>query len=238
MSSLILRGKLAREIHPLRSSCTLISTGETGDTKVKMIESQCPPDHILAVHIVTTRPTESFDSFLLQARGAEQSDGNASLVGSFTSPLPSISKPLSCQDLPSSSLTDKGRPVLLQNLTFTWLSPSSDHGDIRFTASLAKGKSALATLHCYLPSLSQTGSISSLRAVRSPSTPSPSPYEAVAGPSRVSVSATTRPAPPALRTSPTISPSSHTALRRSSSPSAWAARSWASPRSPRSPRSP
>ena len=96
---------------------------------------------MLAVHIITTRPAESFDSFLLQARGGEQSDGNASLVGSFMSPLPSISKPLSCQDQLSSSLTDKGRPVLLQNLTFTWLSPSSDHGDIRFTASIVQSKS-------------------------------------------------------------------------------------------------
>ena len=96
---------------------------------------------MLAVHLLTTRPSESFDSFLLQARGAEQSDGNASLVGSFMSPLPSISKPLACQDQLSSSLTDKGRPVLLHNLTFTWLSPSSDHGDIRFTASIAKGES-------------------------------------------------------------------------------------------------
>merc|ERR1711874_17729 len=88
------------------------------------------------VYIITTIPSESFDSFLLQARGAERSDGNASLVGTFISPLPSISKPLSCLEQPSSSLTDKGRPVQLQNLTFTWLSPPSDHGQVRFTLSL------------------------------------------------------------------------------------------------------
>ena len=188
---------------------------------------------MLAVHLLTTRPSESFDSFLLQARGAEQSDGNASLVGSFMSPLPSISKPLSCQDLPSSSLTDKGRPVLLHNLTFTWLSPSSDHGDIRFTASIAKGESdsppSLLSLSS-LVFLSQTGSISSLRAVRSPSTPSLSPSEAVAELSPVSGSVTTRPAQPALQTWPTTSPSSLTTQTRSSSPSAWAARSWTSQR--------
>ena len=144
------------------------------------------------------------------------------------SPLPSISKPLSCQDQLSSSLTDKGRPVLLQNMTFTWLSPSSDHGDIRFTASIAKGRSPHPHLTTVISliSLPQTGSISSLRAVRSPSTPSPSPYEAVAGLSPVSASVTTRPAPPALQTWPTTWPSSPTAPRLSSSPSAWAARSW------------
>ena len=110
--------------------------------------------HDLAVHIITSRPAESFDSFLLQARGAEQSDGNASLVGTFLPPLPAISKALHCQALPGSSLTDKGRPVLLQNLTFTWLSPSSDHGDIRFTASLVQSKSASNYLLSHPSSLS------------------------------------------------------------------------------------
>ena len=95
------------------------------------------------MHIVTTNPSETFDSFLLQVRGAEREDGNASLVGTFISPLPSISKSLSCLEEASSSVTDKGRPVQLGNLTFTWLSPPSDHGQIRFTLSLVKSKSHL-----------------------------------------------------------------------------------------------
>ena len=156
------------------------------------------------MRIVTTNPSESFDSFLLQARGAERDDGNASLVGTFMSPLPSISKSLSCLDQPGSSVTDKGRPVQLRNLTFTWLSPSSDHGQIRFTLSLVRSKSQSQPNRTSLIPL-QTESTSSSRLVRSGSTHSRSPSEGVAVRSPVSVSVITRPDLPAQQTSLTTS---------------------------------
>ena len=38
------------------------------------------------------------------------------------------------------SVVDKGRPIKLGNLTFTWRAPPTDYGAIRFVASIALGK--------------------------------------------------------------------------------------------------
>ena len=48
---------------------------------------------------------------------------------------PSPSEPLSCP-----SVADKGRPIKLGNLTFTWRAPPTDYGPIRFVASIALGE--------------------------------------------------------------------------------------------------
>ena len=82
-----------------------------------------------------------FDSFLLQARGINAPDGNATLVGTFLSPLPSIAMHLDCLDHRDSSVIDRGRPVQLKNMTFMWMSPNTDFGQIRFIASLVFSKS-------------------------------------------------------------------------------------------------
>ena len=86
-----------------------------------------------------------------QARGAERPDGNATLVGEWKK-MPGITKHLMCIGTRRSTwvnvqrfyeyckasrifiscrVTDKGRPVLLGNMTFTWTAPSSDYGPIR-----------------------------------------------------------------------------------------------------------
>jgi len=79
-----------------------------------------------------------FDAFIIQARGAERPDGNATLVGEWKK-MPGITKHLMCIGTRRSTVTDKGRPVLLGNMTFTWTAPSSDYGPISFVLSVVKG---------------------------------------------------------------------------------------------------
>ena len=80
--------------------------------------------------LVRLEASEYYDSFMLQARGRDQADGNATLVGWFVS-LPSIAKDLHCLGKRKSSVVDKGRPIRLGNLTFTWRAPPTDYGPIR-----------------------------------------------------------------------------------------------------------
>jgi len=89
-------------------------------------------------YTVRIETSEYYDSFLLQARGKEQADGNASLVGWFVT-VPQICKNLHCLQKRKSSVVDKGRPIKLSNLTFTWRAPPTDYGPIRFVASIAHG---------------------------------------------------------------------------------------------------
>ena len=79
-----------------------------------------------------------------QARGADRPDGNATLVGEWRK-FPGITKHLKCIGTRRSTwvrqfkqsrsdlcrVTDKGRPVLLGNMTFTWKAPTIDFGPIR-----------------------------------------------------------------------------------------------------------
>ena len=51
------------------------------------------------------------------------------------SSVPESSRALSCP-----SVADKGRPIKLGNLTFTWRAPPTDYGPIRFVASIALGE--------------------------------------------------------------------------------------------------
>jgi len=76
-----------------------------------------------------------FDSFMLQARAAAKRDGNATLVGSFET-IPAITTKVHCLGKRKSSVTDKGRPVKLSNMTFTWRAPPNDYGSVRFVASI------------------------------------------------------------------------------------------------------
>ena len=76
---------------------------------------------------------------MLHARGKEGPDGNATLVGWFVT-IPTITKDLHCLGKRKSSVTDKGRPVKLSNMTFTWRAPPTDYGQIKFVASVVKGK--------------------------------------------------------------------------------------------------
>jgi len=79
-----------------------------------------------------------FDAFIIQARGADRPDGNATLVGEWKK-MPGITKHLKCIGTRRSTVTDKGRPVLLGNMTFTWKAPTIDFGPIRFVLSVVKG---------------------------------------------------------------------------------------------------
>ena len=92
--------------------------------------------HSLSVRI---EAAEYYDSFLLQTRGKDQPDGNATLIGWFVS-IPNICKDLHCYDKSKSSVVDKGRPIKLGNLTFTWRSPATDYGAIKFVASIVVGQ--------------------------------------------------------------------------------------------------
>ena len=108
--------------------------------------------HSTAAAVVTVRivaeDNRYFDSFLLQARGGLLEDGNTSLVGSWCE-MPSIAAVVACpgQGEHGSTVADRGRPVQLHNLTFTWRSPPADHGDIRFTASLVTSKHSTQLQH-------------------------------------------------------------------------------------------
>jgi hypothetical protein len=42
-------------------------------------------------------------------------------------------------DRPLSAVVDKGRPLRLANLTFTWRAPAEDVGRVSFLASILKG---------------------------------------------------------------------------------------------------
>jgi len=86
-------------------------------------------------YTIKLEATEYFHSFLLQARGDPRPDGNATLVGSFVK-IPPISRHLKCFKWRRSSVIDKGRPVKLANMTFTWQAPPMDYGRIRFVASI------------------------------------------------------------------------------------------------------
>ena len=87
---------------------------------------------------VELRTTDFIDSFMIQARAANKLDGNATLVGSFET-IPAITRRLHCFEKRKSSVTDKGRPVRLGNMTFSWRAPPTDYGSIRFVASIVKG---------------------------------------------------------------------------------------------------
>ena len=77
---------------------------------------------------------------MLQARGTTRNNGNnATLVGSFER-IPSVAKYVNCFSKERSGVVDKGRPIRLSNMTFTWRAPSSDIGPIKFVASIVVGK--------------------------------------------------------------------------------------------------
>lgn len=99
---------------------------------------------------VTTRSNTcyllTFGIFQPQARGQERPDGNATLVGEWVK-MPGITKHLKCigtmrstwvlletweltNCFVSQRVTDKGRPVLLGNMSFTWRAPTIDFGPI------------------------------------------------------------------------------------------------------------
>lgn len=78
---------------------------------------------------------DQFDSFMLQVRGRPQNDGNATYVGMWTK-LPGIAKTIRCLNEYRAAVVDKGRPIKLGNLTFTWKAPSKDMGKIRILASI------------------------------------------------------------------------------------------------------
>ena len=63
----------------------------TGATNNQKYSLQFLTILLFSVRIVATE-NQYFDSFLLQARGTNQLDGNATLVGSFIKPWPSISR--------------------------------------------------------------------------------------------------------------------------------------------------
>merc|ERR1711936_920770 len=65
-------------------------------------------------------------------------DGNATLVGEWVK-MPGITKHLKCIGTMRSTVTDKGRPVLLGNMSFTWRAPTIDFGPITFVLSVVKG---------------------------------------------------------------------------------------------------
>lgn len=79
---------------------------------------------------------EYFDSFMIQARGRPTADGNTSHVGSWVD-IPSIGAIIRCGQNPRAAVVDKGRPVRLGNLTFTWKAPEVDVGPIQFQTSIA-----------------------------------------------------------------------------------------------------
>ena len=79
---------------------------------------------------------------MLHARAEDRPDGNATLVGWFET-IPTITMFLHCLGKRKSTVADKGRPVQLGNMTFTWRSPPTDYGRIKFVASVVKGKEKL-----------------------------------------------------------------------------------------------
>ena len=89
--------------------------------------------------LVRLETEEYFDSFMLHARAKDRPDGNATLVGWFVT-IPTIAMDLHCLGKRKSSVADKGRPVKLGNMTFTWRAPPTDYGPIKFVASIVKGR--------------------------------------------------------------------------------------------------
>jgi len=76
-----------------------------------------------------------FDAFMLQARGKDGDDGNATYVGQWVK-TPKIARTINCLDYRRSAITDVGRPIQFGNLKFTWRSPDKDMGPVRFLGSV------------------------------------------------------------------------------------------------------
>jgi len=78
------------------------------------------------------------DAFMFQGQAAkDKKSGNVTQVGKWTQ-TPAIAKTLSCNDDEDSmtAVVDKGRPIKIGNMTFTWQSPGEDVGPIRIVGSV------------------------------------------------------------------------------------------------------
>jgi len=78
---------------------------------------------------------EHFDSFMLQVQGKSK-DGNITRVGKWVD-IPDIAAALRCGKSKLGAVVDKGRPVKLGNMTFSWEAPAMDEGPIQIKASIS-----------------------------------------------------------------------------------------------------
>ena len=117
------------EISPLKSTSRLINTEETENTKVWVIyrlvakcsfnstlyyvkfEPNILPYSSFSVQIVADK-NDYFDAFMLQARGKDGDDGNATYVGQWVK-TPKIARTLNCLDYRRSAIIDIGNNILL-----------------------------------------------------------------------------------------------------------------------------
>ena len=76
----------------------------------------------------------NFEAIMLQSRivsSGEVLRGGVGLVGQFRY-LPSTFMHLPCFDIPYATVVDRGQPIQLRNISFTWTAPDTEAGDIRF----------------------------------------------------------------------------------------------------------
>ena len=121
--------KAAIEISLLKSTSRLINTEETENTKVWVIyrlvakcsfkstlwyyvkfEPNILPYSSFSVQIVADK-NDYFDAFMLQARGKDGDDGNATYVGQWVK-TPKIARTLNCLDYRRSAIIDVGKEIV------------------------------------------------------------------------------------------------------------------------------
>ena len=129
------------------------------DSHIRFNERDEIPQTILNISVRLTS-TEYFDSVMLQVRSTgrrsesadsnndyldeeEQESGNrrrpnVTYAGSWVA-VPGMAKVVRCGRNRLAAAVDKGRPIRLSNLTFTWRAPSSDVGELEARASVAYG---------------------------------------------------------------------------------------------------
>ncbi|XP_069980082.1 uncharacterized protein [Penaeus vannamei] len=109
----------------------------TGSAEVKVMTSENTYRRLKSLR-VTLQSSTYFNGFMLQARKvAKGADGKAEVVGRFLQ-MHHRAKFLSCPNGSAleNTVIHEEAPLRLANLTFVWMAPQMDLGDIQFVASI------------------------------------------------------------------------------------------------------
>ncbi|XP_069184948.1 putative ferric-chelate reductase 1 [Procambarus clarkii] len=110
----------------------------SGDMDVEVLTSETSYRRLKSL-IVTLQSPIYFNGFMVQARKVGEESGGevVVVVGRFTN-IPHRGKYLSCPngDRPENTVVSEDAPLRMTNLTFVWLAPHADLGNIQFVASI------------------------------------------------------------------------------------------------------
>ncbi|XP_037784319.1 uncharacterized protein LOC119580311 [Penaeus monodon] len=113
------------------------ATAYTGNAEIKVMTSEDSYRRLKSLR-VTLQSSTYFNGFMLQARKvAKGAGGKVEVVGRFLQ-MHHRAKFLSCPNgsAPENTVIHEDAPLRLANLTFVWMAPEMDLGDIQFVASI------------------------------------------------------------------------------------------------------